>query len=859
MSSLDAEGVFKEILNFIDTAKNPALFAGAGVGAVAGLPTWPQLMEYLAEVAEKNNDIETAKLIRKRYEGGYYLNAATIYKTCPTIPVGEIFSQLAIKFNDANDYKKLNALVSLPFRAIFTTNYDRSLHDAYSDVARRSPKTVELRDPTMRTATFNKDFYIARLHGRAEVPDSIILDENDYKSLLSDNDYLDLLGHIFKNYDCLFVGFSFLDPAINFVLDVIEKRLSPNYPKTHTALLPEDANKELIGRLAKKNIKTLHYDPGYSHFALWEGFKLSSKEIPNETKRNKPKAEFPLKPIQRFLATSYARLKIANTIQPLRDVVIDGMLVTMLREAENNSISPADILSSVQEFLQIPLSECENVLKERINYLVNEGTIQQKGNLLILKTQSFQDLTTDLQLLIQGVENRILVRHGGKEIYPELLDATKNSIERTLLARGWDLGANYVGATEENQLDITSTIRNIVEKSSSRIPEADKDRLFFSCVDLFQNPDTTESQILASLGRVSFALQILMNKPSETVTHKALLPELIYLDSNVLMPAIVAGHPFQQVYSDALNRLVDACENANIAIKIAVAEPFLSETVHHRELAITECEEMGLDDPDRLYHHVQLHGGAVNIYISAFSNIKKKNPEISFQEFLEKYAPYKDITTLRDFLKPQKIDYLSLNFSSSEMQQYYKYFNELKFNYDDEPEYQRKKSILIEHEARQLLRVKLDLDKNFRVLFVTMDNKLRKYSVGSTLGYPGSALITHTGLVQLIDLLVGFNSNAGSMARLLWGSYITDEKLVVINYFTNLALKNYDDAMAMSLPEVLDVIVPIVSKEARKAGLSLSPGSAITHKVEITKFMDRFEDRFYENMAEAIKKRQDKG
>ena len=211
------------------------------------------------------------------------------------------------------------------------------------------------------------------------------------------------------------------------------------------------------------------------------------------------------------------------------------------------------------------------------------------------------------------------------------------------------------------------------------------------------------------------------------------MPELIYLDSNVLMPAIVAGHPFQQVYSDALKRLVDACENAGVKINLAVAEPFLSETVHHREIAINEVDEMKLDDHDRLYEHIHLHSGGVNIFITAFSNIKKQDPQISFQAFLDKYAPYDDVDSLREFIKSWNINYLSLNFDNDEMQQYHRYFNELKNMFDLEPEYQRKKQILIEHEARQLLRVKLDLDKNFRVLFVTMDNKLRKFSRGPIL------------------------------------------------------------------------------------------------------------------------------
>jgi hypothetical protein len=818
MKLLDTEGVSKEIAEFLRTAKSPALFAGAGVGAKANLPTWLELMEHLALIAEKYEEIETAQLIRKRYKAGHYLNAATIYRTCPSIPKGEIYNQVASKFNNAIDYKNLNALISLPFTAVFTTNYDRSLHDAYSEVARRASKTVELGDPTMRMALFNKDFYIARLHGRVEVPSSLILDEVDYRELLANVDYINLLVHIFTNYNCLFVGFSFSDPAITQVFDIIEKRFSPNFPSMHCALLPSDSNQDFIAKLAKLNIKTIYYDSSYNHFALWEGIKLSSREIPNEVKRTKPKPEFPLKPIQRFLATSYARLKMLKTIQPLRDVAIDGMLVTMLREANDNSITVSEVVNSLRDFLRIPLGDCEFLLKERIDYLVNEGSIIQEDHKLVLIEQNLQEMTDDFKILVQGVENRILVRHRGK-IYPELLDAANKSIEAVLLARGWDLGADYVGAEDDNQLDITSTIKASVDKFSSKLPEEEKEKLFFACFDLFQNPDDTESQILALLGRVSFALQIIINKPSEAITHKSLLPEVIYLDSNVLMPAIVNGHPFQQAYSDALKRLSDACTSAGIPIYIAVADPFLTEIIFHRKLAVNEVASMSLEDPNQLYEHIQLHGAASNIFIFAYSSmVKKSGSKISFDEFLKENAPYTDITGLKNFIKKWGINDLALSFNEIEMQDYFKYYSELKQLYDREPEYQRKKTVLIENETRQLLKIKLDLDKGLRVLFVTMDNRLRRYATGSILGYPGSALINHNGLIQLIDLLIGFETSSASMARLLWGSFITDQKLVIINYFTNMALKEYDEAMAMSLPEVLNAMMPMIVEEARKEG-----------------------------------------
>ena len=127
-----------------------------------------------------------------------------------------------------------------------------------------------------------------------------------------------------------------------------------------------------------------------------------------------------------------------------------------------------------------------------------------------------------------------------------------------------------------------------------------------------------ESEILALLGRVSFALQIIFNKPNDLIAHFSLLPKVIYLDFIALMPAIVYGHPFQRVYSDAIERLVAACNNAGIPVLIAVAEAFLNEIVFHRKLAVDEVNEMELDDSENLYEHIQLHGASSNVFIHAY-------------------------------------------------------------------------------------------------------------------------------------------------------------------------------------------------------------------------------------------------
>lgn len=156
MSTLSKEELTSRIIDFV-RQKGSCLFAGAGVGKRAGLPTWPEYLEYLASVAGRYEE-ETAALMRKRLKTNHYLQAAELYKECIEIPNGEKYREFALPFTSAPNYSpnRLRALMALPFSAVVTTNYDRSLHDAYfslfkkrkeSGLTLKAPQFVELGDP----------------------------------------------------------------------------------------------------------------------------------------------------------------------------------------------------------------------------------------------------------------------------------------------------------------------------------------------------------------------------------------------------------------------------------------------------------------------------------------------------------------------------------------------------------------------------------------------------------------------------------------------------------------------------------------------------------------------------------------
>ena len=256
-------------------AQRLTLFAGAGVGAIAGLPDWQQYMESLASVAQ-SYEPETAALMRARMRADLYAEAAHYYKTCALIPHSDKFQRLVEPFKKY-DPTKLACIANLPFEAIITTNYENSLHDAWISRHHRLPFCAELGDGTLRAALFRKDCYIARIHGRVDVPESIVIDTDDYSRILGDDAYIDLLKEIFTQKCCLFVGFSFLDPAIRGVLETVKAKMGV-YPSTHHAFIPSSAV-GLAERMAPFNIKITYYDGDHDHQILWDAFEIVCREL----------------------------------------------------------------------------------------------------------------------------------------------------------------------------------------------------------------------------------------------------------------------------------------------------------------------------------------------------------------------------------------------------------------------------------------------------------------------------------------------------------------------------------------------------------------------------------------------------
>ncbi|UYN92218.1 MAG: SIR2 family protein [Anaerolineales bacterium] len=836
--------------------KKVHLFAGAGVSIRAGLPSWQDYLLRLAQFAEAFNKI-TAESMRQKIKDGHLISAAGDYKRSPYIPAGEKHRGLESCLGESES-KKLNALISLPFNGIVTTNFDRALHDSYAEVTAKAPLQVELDDGTLKTANWLQDFFIARIHGRAEYPVNIVLDDNDFKEIKSNNLYVDFLLRVLSNSTCIFIGYSFMDPAISSILELLEEKLAPNFPQLHYAFVPNSSDRTLFNRLAAVNFKMIEYSPDKDHEELWDAIKEVSRKLSGAQKTEKPPSEPTLSTTQKFLAMTYAKGKMHSEkrIEPLRSTISDGIVLDIIAHCGKQGCTKDQVVNELRQHMPLSEAEAKHFIDQRVSFLLHENyCLYVEGKVVASETvlERLAEHDNDMNVLVNGVIDRAFVREGAK-ISVGKTAVVREALEEVILSRGWDLGAHFSGSTIVRISNLLPTIRKALSKSKIELVSNETDILTHSIFDLLNSPAETESSVLAAFGRISFGLNLVLGNPTQYIAHNVVLPQRIFLDANVLLPAIVRGHPYHQVYKDALQRLRSGAENSGLELEITVNRGFLGEVVSHRRIALQQIRELGLDNPKTLDSYMTYNGAEfANVFVSAYaSEVSRLKRQIDYNEFIKSEAPYESVSQLAEYLRNSV-------FLVTETDSSHKLSNTriLEIISDLEAAYGRqthvnKNSILIQNEALQLAYLEHDQQQGVRSIFATADNNLRE-AISHNPGFSeiNKAVVNRRGLVLLIDFLLGLDSEPISTARILWGGYAAEETILVRDYLIDQALKHFHHAMSKPMMEVIENMTNEIVLGAKRADIRLQPSSDSREIDKAIKYMDRFEDRFYELMAKA--------
>lgn len=195
---------------------NAGIFAGAGLSRVSGYVDWKNLLRPLAKNVKL--DIEKEK---------DYLSVAQ-YCRNESGSRGSINQEILNAFNaEVGENENVEIIARLPISTYWTTNYDKLIEKELEKQNRKVD--VKMDSDQLSTVLANRDAVVYKMHGDVDHPARAVLTKDDY--VLYDNKrplFRTILKGDLISKRLLFIGFSFEDPNLDYILGQIHALLDEN-------------------------------------------------------------------------------------------------------------------------------------------------------------------------------------------------------------------------------------------------------------------------------------------------------------------------------------------------------------------------------------------------------------------------------------------------------------------------------------------------------------------------------------------------------------------------------------------------------------------------------------------------------
>ncbi|WP_437675637.1 SIR2 family protein [Sorangium sp. So ce131] len=237
------------------TSGNLIVFAGAGVSAGAGMPSWKQLAEKLRDRARKAGASPAAvDEIEQCIASNQLIHALSAAKLAlgPQEFNRTVDRELDDTGRDVPETALAIAALKPRLKAVLTTNIDRLLERAFQGEWRVVDR------PTGDLAQDSR--YIFKLHGTLRAWDTWVFSRDQYDSAMFHAPLLqDAFNALYRTHTILFVGFGLADDNIDLTLGRV-RALSGGQPPTHFALLPKPVPAFRRRLLEESGIRLLVYE-----------------------------------------------------------------------------------------------------------------------------------------------------------------------------------------------------------------------------------------------------------------------------------------------------------------------------------------------------------------------------------------------------------------------------------------------------------------------------------------------------------------------------------------------------------------------------------------------------------------------
>lgn len=221
----------REIQIFIDryireiNENNAAVFLGAGFSKSSGFVNWKELLKDIADELELDINKENNLVSLAQYHYNKNKNRSIINHI-----IFEEFSQ------DKQVSENHKILARLPIFTYWTTNYDSLIEDSLK--AAQKIVDVKHNNKQLYITRPNRDAIVYKMHGDRNNPDDTVIIKDDYEQYYRKYaPFITALSGDLISKTFLFIGFSFTDPNIDYILSRIRIEYGEGSRRQHYALM----------------------------------------------------------------------------------------------------------------------------------------------------------------------------------------------------------------------------------------------------------------------------------------------------------------------------------------------------------------------------------------------------------------------------------------------------------------------------------------------------------------------------------------------------------------------------------------------------------------------------------------------
>jgi hypothetical protein len=255
----EIESFIKDFVNDL-AENNVAIFSGAGMSIPAGYVNWPELLRDIADELGLSVDIEHDLISLAQYHVNENRGKGRINK--------KILEEFTEQAQITENHK---ILARLPITTYWTTNYDTLIESALKS----ANKVVDVKHENKQLANTRpkRDVVVYKMHGDVDHPADAILTKEQYESYYKSHEpFITALSGDLVSKTFLFIGFSFTDPNLDYVLSRLNIQFGENsrqhycFIKKQSQKVTEDAEihkynvrkqQLMIGDLKRYKIKAI--------------------------------------------------------------------------------------------------------------------------------------------------------------------------------------------------------------------------------------------------------------------------------------------------------------------------------------------------------------------------------------------------------------------------------------------------------------------------------------------------------------------------------------------------------------------------------------------------------------------------